>query len=316
MDTFEAWADFVAAHQVTPAQQALRGRVGLTGCGDSLAACLLAGQDGHPVLSAGDLAWRPRHPAWCDTVVGVSQSGNTGATVEALRLARRQGFATLAVTMGKTSTLAAEADEVCLVVPPSVPETVPAAGYLGLGLAVLDVCGQLPDDGATLLAKALRGLAAESTYLAGLPPEAPASISVLSLPDTRSAGDFWSLKFIEATGVSARSVPLEESGHVDYFIGPQRHLTIALLGSYGRRRALNLAAALRRNGQLVLTVDTQALPIAELWHPYPLLGQLALGACGAVAAQAAAVLWGRPPFRGGEVPMDAAHLKIHEGESV
>jgi hypothetical protein len=315
MDTFEAWAEFTA-NQVIPARQALRGRVGLTGCGDSLAACLLAGQDGHPVLSAGDLAWRPRHPSWCDTVVGVSQSGNTGATVEALRLARRQGFATLAITMGKASTLADEADEVCLVTPPSVPETVPAAGYMGLGLAVLDVCGLLPEDGAALLAKALRRLAAEGFPLADLPTEAPASISVLSLPDTRSAGDFWSLKFIEATGVSARSVPLEESGHVDYFIGPQRHLTIALLGSYGRRRAVNLAAALRRNGQMVVTVDTQALPLAALWQSYPLLGQLALAACGAVAAQGAAALWGRPLFRGGEVPMDAAHLKIHDGESV
>jgi hypothetical protein len=315
-DTFEAWAEFVAAHHVMPARQPPRGRVGLTGCGDSLAACLLAGQDVHPVLSAGDLAWRPRHPDWCDTVIGVSQSGNTGATVEALRVARRQGFATLAITMGKASTLAAEADQVCPVEPASMPETVPAAGYLGLGLAVLDVCGLLPDDAPALVAEALRGLAADGVPLSDLPGEAPASVSVLSLSDTRSAGDFWSLKFIEATGVAARSVPLEESGHVDYFIGPQRHLTVVLLGSYGRRRAVNLAAALRRNGQLVMAVDTQSLPVAGLWQRYPLLGQLPLAACGAVAAQAAAVLWARPPFRGGEVPMDAAHIKVHDGESV
>ncbi|MFF5290902.1 hypothetical protein [Paractinoplanes globisporus] len=44
---------------------------------------------------------------------------------------------------------------------------------------------------------------------------------MLTLPDLRAAGDIWSLKLIEATGLAARSVPLEESGHVDYFVGPQ-----------------------------------------------------------------------------------------------
>jgi hypothetical protein len=292
------------------------GRIGFTGCGDSLAACLLAESYAHPVMSAGDLAWRPKHPQWCDTVVGVSQSGNTGATIEALRRARRQGFNTLAVTMGVGSTLAMEADETHLVERPSMAETVPAAGYLGLGFAVLDLCGPLPKDGANHLATALHGLVEETAPLAGLPREAPASISVLSLPDTRSAGDFWTLKLIEGTGIATRCVPLEESGHVDYFIGPQSHLSIVLLGSYGRRRAVNLASALGRNGQTVLTVDVYALAIAGLWQRFPPLGQLPLAAYGAVAAQAASTLWGRPPFRGGQVAMDAAHLKVNEGEAL
>lgn len=311
-DGFSAWASFVAAQRPLAPMATTNqyGRIGLTGCGDSLAACLLAATYAHPVLSAGDLAWRPRHPRWCDTVVGVSQSGNTGATVEALRLARRQGFTTVALTMGADSALASEAEHAYVLTPPSAPETVPAAGYLGLGLAVLGICDLLPAGAPSHLARALRDLGAEAEAHATLPQEAPSSISVLSLPDTRSAGDFWTLKLIEATGVAARSVPLEESGHVDYFIGPQHHLAIVLLGSYGRRRAITLAEALRRNGQTVMTVDTATLTIAGLWQRYPLLGQLPLAALGAATADLAAKLWGRPPFRGGQVPMDAAHLKL------
>ena len=91
------------------------------------------------------------------------------------------------------------------------------------------------------------------------PLQPPSGISVLTLPDMRSAGEFWSLKLIEATGLPVRSVPLEESGHVDYFIGPQPHVTVQLVGSEGRERHAQLSEALRRNGHDLVRLDVGSM---------------------------------------------------------
>ncbi|MFE4668722.1 MurR/RpiR family transcriptional regulator [Streptomyces sp. NPDC056716] len=297
-------------------------RAVFTGSGDSLASALLATAFGHRALSAGDLTWSATLPAACDTVVGISHSGTSGATVRALRLARDAGMRTVAITSQPSSPLADSADAVQLVPTLRLDEQVPCAGHVMLAQGVAAVCGVDTAPVGTALATTLDGVRDLVTAgLAGLPAEAPDAISVLSLPELRSGADFWVLKLIEACGLAARNVPLEESGHVDYFIGPQAHLTLQLIGSQGRARFDRLAEALRSTGQTVRQIDLSATGTAADQPPTGtpvtagtpdawLVRELATAVAGTWFAAGAAARWGRPPFRGGAVNMDAGHIKL------
>jgi len=292
-----------------PLVPALSGNSLFVGSGDSLSACLLAEQAGHRAVSAGDLAWTGDIPPRVETVVGVSQSGRTGATVSALETAREAGLTTVAITCHADSPLAETCGSVIVAGDLDIEEVVPASGYLSLCVAVLAFLGTDTTGAAATVAAQLAMIAADQQSLQ-LPSTAPQGVSVLTLPDMRSAGDFWSLKLIEATGLCVRSVPLEESGHVDYFVGPQPHLTVLLIGRQGQQRHTRLARALSENGHRVMTVVTPA-PHTTL-PPWPI--QLAMAAFGATVAETAAQRWGRPPFRGGEVQMDAQHIQLRSVE--
>jgi hypothetical protein len=282
------------------------------GSGDSLAACVHARHYGHCALSAGDLAWTSVFTQPCKTVVGVSYSGRTGATVGAVRAARSAGLATAAVTSDAESPMALEADAV-IEVPTAVGHAiVPAAGFVCLAAGVLAACG-LPTNGLPqAVAAALEPWNLRMADLAeSLPARPPAAISILSLPDLRPAGDFWSLKFIEATGIAARSVPLEECGHVDYFIGPQAHLVIDLIGRDGGQRHARLTDALRANGHETMRVEVRegaggALSLGA--H----IAALAIAVAGAELAYQAARSWNRQPFRGGAVDLTGGHITLDE----
>ena len=101
------------------------GRAAFVGSGDSLASAQIAAAFGHRAMSSGDITWTGRVPVGCDTVVGISHSGTSGATVRALRLARSQGLRTVAITSDADAPLAAAADEVQLVPTLQVDELVP-----------------------------------------------------------------------------------------------------------------------------------------------------------------------------------------------
>ncbi|WP_223693875.1 SIS domain-containing protein [Leifsonia poae] len=290
---------------------ALDGAV-FVGSGDSLSSGLLASAFGHRALSSGDITWTGRLPAGAEIVVGISHSGTSGATVRALRLAREAGKRTIAITSNPDSPLAAEADELQLVPSLGIEEVVPVAGHLMLGLGVAAVCGVDTAEATNDLAHVI---AAQRDVIdgaiQGLPASAPTGISLLTLPELRGAGDFWMLKLIEATGLTVRTVALEESGHVDYFIGPDAHLTLQLVGKDGSARFERLAVALESTGQTLQRVgllrgDTGADIRGSL------LFELAGAAVGTLVADAAAAKWGRPPFRGGAVNMDARHIKLDE----
>ncbi|MGN6760846.1 MAG: SIS domain-containing protein [Leifsonia sp.] len=300
-----------AVDDVRPSiQTPLRGAV-FVGSGDSLSSALLSTAYGHRALSSGDLTWTGRLPFGTETVVGISHSGTSGATVRALRLATENGKRTIAITSNPESPLAAAADEVQLV--PSLPlkETIPSAGHLMLGLGVAAAAGEDVSQAAADIAAALdaQGEALEAA-IAALPALAPNGVSVLTLPDLRGAGDFWMLKLIEAAGVAVRTVPLEESGHVDYFIGPEPHLALQLVGNLGGARFDRLAIALESTGQTVLPV--RLVPPAGQASRDGIVFELASAAAGAVFAGEAAARWNRPPFRGGAVNMDARHIKLDE----
>ncbi|MET8944566.1 hypothetical protein ABZX30_13520 [Streptomyces sp. NPDC004542] len=283
------------------------GRAVFVGSGDSLASGLVATAFGHRALSAGDVTWSGTVPAGCDTLVGISHSGTSGATVRALRIAREAGLRTVAVTSRPDSPLADCADSVQSVPSLEVEETVPCAGHLMLAQGVASVCGTDTASVNSALAAALDRIGAlVDEEVESLPENPPGAVSVLSLPELRSGADFWSLKIIEACGLAVRTVPLEESGHVDYFIGPEPHLTLQLIGRHGRGRFERLAEALRGTGQIIRQIDASDLPGAH----HPLVLDLAVAVAGTWFAHGAAQRWGRPPFRGGAVNMDASHIKL------
>jgi hypothetical protein len=283
------------------------GRALFLGSGDSLSACLFAEAAGHRALSAGDLAWTNQIPPTYDTVVGVSHSGQTQATVRSLELAKEAGLHTVAITATSNSAITAVARDVILVPQLTLTETIPASGYVLLALAVSELADVPITGGAQQVGKNLASLAAcAETMTTAIPPASPHGISILTLPDMRSAGDFWSLKIIEATGLSVRSVPLEESGHVDFFLGPQPQLTIQLIGGTGQPRHAQLGQALADNGHTVVSIDAAR----QLGDADPLQQQLTVATFGAYFAHTLSTRWGLPPFRNGQVPMDASHIQI------
>jgi hypothetical protein len=300
-----------AVAEVKPSLAVPLDRAVFVGSGDSLSSALLATAYGHRALSSGDLTWTGRLPFGTDTVVGISHSGTSGATVRALRLATEAGRNTIAITSNADSPLAAAATETQLVPSLGIEEVIPCAGHLMLGLGVAAVAGEDVAGAANEVARSLESQEPElARAVRDLPADVPQGISVLTLPDLRGAGDFWMLKLIEAVGLTVRTVPLEESGHVDYFIGPQPHLVLQLVGAVGRARFDRLAVALDSTGQ---TVQQVVFAAPDSWTSRAaLVLELVGAAAGAVFADEAAKKWGRPPFRGGAVNMDARHIKLDD----
>ncbi len=285
------------------------------GCGDSLAAAILCESYGHRAKSSGDLAWHSWcGAAGCTTLVAISTSGASGATVLAAQKAAKHGVSTIAITASADSPLT-EACNRTLVVPRlALTEIIPAANYVMLSLGVLAACNVDLSEVPVLIGDAIEALVEPaSRALDDFPLQPPSGISVLTLPDMRSAGEFWSLKLIEATGLPVRSVPLEESGHVDYFIGPQPHVTVQLVGREGRERHAELSDALRRNGHDLVRLDLGSATETRDIESSNDCVAVATGAVGAYVATEVADRWARTPFRNGEVNMDASHIQIGRG---
>jgi hypothetical protein len=213
----------------------------------------------------------------------------------------------VAITTTSDSAITATARDVILVPQLNLTETIPASGYVLLALAVSELADVPIAGGAQQIGKNLASLAAcAETMTTAIPPTSPHGISILTLPDMRSAGDFWSLKIIEATGLSVRSVPLEESGHVDFFLGPQPHLTVQLIGPTGQARHTQLGQSLGENGHTVISMDSALqLSDADPWQQ-----QVTAAAFGAYFAHTLSARWGLHPFRNGQVRMDASHVQI------
>lgn len=282
-----------------------------TGSGDSLASAYVASRTGGRAMSSGDIQWMEEVPAQAKTLVGISNSGTSGATIRALRRGAEEGLRTIAVTSSPDSVMAKEASEVQLIAPLDLHEDVPVAGHIVLALGVAAAAGYDTTGAGKKLAEELKNLKGliEDTVEA-LPAELPAAMTILSLPELRSAGNFFTLKLMEATGAAARDVPLEESGHVDYFIGPQPHLVLSMIGTRGKPRFERLEQALSANGQTCVSVDLSAVADGDNSLEADLVRDLAGAVVATFVSIGAAKKWNRPPFRGGEVNMDASHIKI------
>lgn len=287
------------------------GNAVFTGCGDSLASAYVAARRGHRAASAGDIEWMEELPPRMDTLIGISHSGTSGATIRAIRRARAAGLRTIAVTSSPDTPLGESAGDVQAIPSLKVEETVPVAGHIMLALGVASACGLDVSNACVRLADLLEGRGQDiiDATVAQLPERKPHSFTVLSLPDVRSGGNFWTLKLMEAVGIAARDVALEEAGHVDYFVGPEANVVVELVGRAGKARFDRLAQALSANGMPIVRCDlSNASPGGD--DDADLLRELFCAVTGAFVAKEAAELWDRPPFRGGAVNMDASHIKI------
>lgn len=276
-------------------------RAAFLGCGDSLAAARPAENYGHRVISSGDVAWSDEAPAGVDVAVALSWSGNTGATIQAAEVCKAAGLPVIALTSNGDSPLADVADETVVLPAFDAQEVIPALGYIIHSAAVNEMCtgdsidldefAQKWEAAAQPIAKRIESWAT-----------APQGITVVSMPDVRGSGEFWMLKLIEALGMSVRWAPVEEVGHVDYFIGPQMHVDLLLSGEKNPARLLAMGDALERNGQTAKHVHFEGYTGWAL----EILG----GALGADWAEALAHRWGKPPFRGHVVDMSARHIQV------
>lgn len=283
-------------------------RIAFLGCGDSLAAARGAELFGHRVISAGDIAWTGTAPTGVDSVVAVSWSGKTAATLMATQVAADAGLIVRSITSDPDSPIARLSSTHVQLPQTGHSETIPGLGYALHSTLVQALCGQQPTPLSTVadLWDRARGLAVQAVSNLSDRPEA---ITIASLPDVRGAAEFWSLKIIEATGVAVRVPALEETGHVDYFLGPQRHLSVLLAGSANPRLG-ELGTALDANGQEVLEMTMANLMSAQTTAP---TRELVGGLIGVDIARALALAWERPPFRGGAVDMSGNHIQVHGG---
>ncbi|MPV50676.1 SIS domain-containing protein [Pseudactinotalea sp. HY160] len=281
-------------------------RAAFLGCGDSLAAARPAEQLGHRVLSAGDVAWGGGAPQGVDVVVPLSWSGKTGATIRAAQIAKDAGLPVIAVTTNAASPLAELADDVVIVPAFDHTEDIPAVGYAVHSAAVAALVGDRIDlvQVASDWANAHGGIG--RLYSASGPK--PRGMTIATTADAHGAGEFWMLKLIEATGLTARTTGVEEVGHVDYFLGPQQHLALMLAGDAVSERATALGDALARNGQQVVQVRLAEYTTLTGWSR-----QVLGGVIGADYSAVLATGWDRPFFRGGQVDMSARHIQVPVG---
>jgi glutamine---fructose-6-phosphate transaminase (isomerizing) len=253
------------------------GAVYLTGDGDSFHACLatemafevIAGVPCIP-LSSQRLVGYPdglarRTRSGPTLVVGVSSSGRTPRTIEALETARRAGALTLGLTGAPASPVTTTAHRAIVV---ELQDLTPGPGVrtFQASLAALFclVAGLRSASGDDALGDEVRGdvlrasaaiHATVSAVLAGADAAVTAlasatPISVIGTGPSTGTAAFGAAKLVEAVGVSAHPQDLEEWWHVDRFIRPADRPVIVISPpgrTYGRAKSLlESAAALGR----------------------------------------------------------------------
>jgi len=177
-------------------------------------------------------------------VVGISASGETARTIEAIRLAQDLGAQTLAITADTESTLAALADSVFALELPELPHGPGLISYLAALLAGYAIGAELADRQLqqpidnylnTMPAAFAEWGAGEQAkgYDAANKIDHGQPILFLGAGPVRGAAMFAAAKVIEAAGQSATSQDVEEWAHLEYFNDPPR-LPVWMLSAKGR----------------------------------------------------------------------------------
>lgn len=248
------------ARRLRPSRE---GTLWIGGCGDSLfAAQALArhyrtlGWDMRPA-SAAEMLWDTDTRAG-DTVIGISISGSTRRTVEALSQARGRGASTLAITLNPESALA-KAAQATLVLPfRSISRAIPHGLDYHMTLLVLAaLAGDAPvSEVVDLFQSATATRLAEARALAArLGPDA--RYFFLGSGSALGSASYGAAKLQEAGGLPAWSFEAENFGHgAQYMLRPGDHVVLCGAGGPGDRRAATLRPGLER---LVASVSEAAL---------------------------------------------------------
>ena len=200
-------------------------------------------------------------------VVGISASGETARTIEAIRLAQDLGAHTLGITANPDSTLATSVHDTFALDLPEQPEGPGLISYLAALLAGYAMGAQMSTGRLKeRIIKTISGVPAvlsewvESESAVGIDvaqqidPTEP--ILFLGSGPVRAAAMFAAAKVIEAAGQSASAQDVEEWTHLEYFSEPSR-LPVWLLSAGGRalERELETAEAARQIGRYVIRSD-------------------------------------------------------------
>lgn len=177
-------------------------------------------------------------------LIGISASGETARTLEAVELARQAGMASLAITCGAESSLSRAADHRLVVELPDFPTGPGLLSYLGSLLAGCALaCALAPRSLAahvdsamgelgSLLSEALAtrwpvGRETVERIAADLP------VTYLGSGPAYGAAMFAAAKLIESAGRLAWAQDTEEWAHLEYFADPAE-LPVWLLTASGR----------------------------------------------------------------------------------
>ena len=246
-----------AALRLEPEGRRLRpskaGTLWVGGCGDSLfAAQALArhfrglGWDMRP-CSAAEMVWDADIRSG-DSVIGISISGSTQRTVEALARATARGADTLAITLNPDSALA-RATNATLVLPfRPISRAIPhGLDYHMTLLALAAVAGEVPIAQLEALFRArTEPLLAEARGLVGSLGHAP-RFFFLGAGSALGSANYGAAKLHEAGGLAAWSFEAENFGHgAQFMLGPGDHVVLYGAAGPGDRRTAALRAGLQR----------------------------------------------------------------------
>jgi len=232
------------------------GRIWAGGCGDSLFAAealaphfRAAGHDFRPA-SAAEMLWDGVVAA-DDTVVGISISGSTRRTVEALACARAAGARTVAVTLNEDSALARAAEATLPLPYAPVSRAIPhGLDFHVTLLALAAVSGPLDGvEPGRLFAEATPGTLAETEAVAAtLGPEAR-FVCLGGGAAARGTAAFASAKLHEAGGLPAWSFEAENFAHgAQFMLRPGDQVGLYGGGGPADARTRAMADGLRRLG--------------------------------------------------------------------
>lgn len=246
----------IAAKRLRPSRE---GTIWIGGCGDSLfAAQALArhfgslGWNMRPV-SAAELLWEADVQP-LDAAIGISISGSTRRTVEALARANARGANTLAITLNAESALA-QAASATLVLPfQPISRAIPhGLDYHMTLLALASLAGEVPAaDLGELFRTTTASRLAEARAVAR-EMDSDARFFFLGAGSGLGSANYGAAKLHEAGGLPAWSFESENFGHgAQFMLRPSDHVVLYGAGGAGDQRTAALRPGLEK---LVATVS-------------------------------------------------------------
>jgi len=239
-------------------------------------------------------------------VIGISASGETARTIEAIRLAQDLGAQTLAITADTESSLASLTDNVFALELPELPHGPGLISYLAALLAGYAIGAELADRQLQQqIDRCLNEMPeALSDWSAGEQAKGHDAaqaihhdqpILFLGSGPVRGTAMFAAAKVIEAAGQSASSQDVEEWAHLEYFNDPPQ-LPVWMLSAEGRAmgRELEIEQAAESIGRTFISSNWSygSISLREILSP------LALWAGPVAYADSLMTRLGEEPFRG------------------
>jgi fructoselysine-6-P-deglycase FrlB-like protein len=268
------------------------GRVWVGGCGDGLfAAQAMAralrggGRDVRPT-SAAEMLW---DAGICtgDTVIGISISGSTRRTVEAIATAAELGARTLAVTLKPDGALAQAADDMLLLPFEPISRAIPhGLDYHVTLLALAALVGDVPGAAVRELFARRTGAALDEARAIAAGLGRQARFVFLGGGAALGSAGYGAAKLHEAGGLPAWAFEAENFAHgAQYMLRPGDHVVLCGAGGRADARTLAMGGGLERLGVTVghagfeegddpllaalgagLACQTLCLAVAEAWE--------------------------------------------------